>query len=483
MTKTIVVENKPDKRYGASEPTKSFILPYTKTKGDEAVELYNQGKYEMEPWQCALLCSIMGLDDEELWVHQKFGYSIPRRNGKSELAIARCLWGLAHGEHILYTAHKTSTAHAIFERLEELCISAKIPIKKPFRAFGREHIYTDGTDGRIEFRTRTTTGGMGEGYDLLVLDECQEYTVTQAAALKYVITASKNPQTLMLGTPPTPVSAGTVFPNFRQKCLAGQAKYSGWAEWSVNYQATIDDLDALYQSNPSLGHHLTLRAIESEDDGESEVDLAIQRFGYWFKYSLKSVISKPDWEACELKELPEMEGRLFVGIKFGKGSGNVSMAIAKRIKGTDEIFTEAIDCRPVRGGYQWILDFVKSADIQEITIDGDNGKSSLNDLICELIDQEELDLNYPTIPKTGEIIKGNSEFEQGILNKTMLHMDQPSVTQVVTNTEKRAIGTNGGFGYRSQDERMDISLLDSIMLAHWICHDAPDEEYEQIFDY
>ena len=470
-----------EKRYGADEPTKSFILPYSKTKGDEAIELYNKGKFTMEPWQGALLCSIMGRDEEDLWVHQKFGYSIPRRNGKTELVIARCLWGLANGEKILYTAHETATTHEIFERLEDLCITAKIPIRKPFRAFGREHIYTEDKTGRIEFKTRTTSGGMGTGFDLLILDECQMYTDTQASALKYVVTASQNPQTIMLGTPPTPTSAGTVFPNYRTKCLAGQAKYSGWAEWSVDYQATLDDIDALYQTNPSLGYHLTLRAIESEDDGESEIDLAIQRFGYWFKYSLKSVISEPDWKNCEVKELPKLTGSLFVGIKFSKLLNNISLGIAKHTE-DGKIFIEVIDCRTVRSGYDWIIDFIKRAPVKEIVIDGDNGKGTLNDRICELIDDGDIDISYPTIPKTQDIIKANSLFEQGLLNKTMIHMEQPSLSQVVTNTEKRAIGTNGGFGYRSQNDQMDISLLDCVMLAHWICHDEPKEE-DMFFDY
>ena len=35
---------------------------------------------------------------------------VPRRNGKSEMALARCIWGLKNGERILYTAHRASTA-------------------------------------------------------------------------------------------------------------------------------------------------------------------------------------------------------------------------------------------------------------------------------------------------------------------------------------------------------------------------------------
>ena len=32
-----------------------------------------------------------------------------------------------------------------------------------------------------------------------------------------------------------------------------------------------------------------------------------------------------------------------------------------------------------------------------------------------------------------------------------------------------AIGSNGGFGYRSQLEDYDIALMDSALLAHWAC--------------
>lgn len=65
---------------------------------------------------------------------------------------------------------------------------------------------------------------MGEGYDVLVIDEAQEYTIDQESALKYVISASSNPQTIMLGTPPTAISHGTVFQKMRDKVLEGKAR-------------------------------------------------------------------------------------------------------------------------------------------------------------------------------------------------------------------------------------------------------------------
>lgn len=48
-------------------------------------------------------------------------------------------------------------------------------------------------------------------------------------------------------------------------------------------------------------------------------------------------------------------------------------------------------------------------------------------------------------------------------------MGQPSMICSVTNCEKRTIGTNGGFGYKSINEAYDIALMDSMILAQWVC--------------
>ena len=62
-----------------------------------------------------------------------------------------------------------------------------------YKAFGKEHLEVAG-GGIIEFRTRTSKGGLGEGFDLLNFDEAQEYKDNQERALKNVVTDSKNQQ-------------------------------------------------------------------------------------------------------------------------------------------------------------------------------------------------------------------------------------------------------------------------------------------------
>lgn len=147
-----------------------------------------------------------------VWVHTKFGYSVPRRNGKNEIVAIREMYGLKKGERILHTAHRTTTTHSAWERLSNLLKKANIEVVSSYKAFGKEHLEVAG-GGIIEFRTRTSKGGLGEGFDLLIIDEAQEYQDDQESALKYVVTDSKNPQTIFCGTPPTPVSSGTVLQN------------------------------------------------------------------------------------------------------------------------------------------------------------------------------------------------------------------------------------------------------------------------------
>ena len=180
-------------RKGCQTPTQSVVLPYTVTKGNEAIAIYNSTGRTAQEWQELMMYDILAINDDGLWVHTKFGYSIPRRNGKNEVVTMRELWGVRNGERILHTAHRTTTSHAAWERLCNLLDKAKIEYKS-IKATGRECIYVKGSDARVEFRTRSAKGGLGEGFDLLVIDEAQEYTDDQESALKYVVSDSRNPQ-------------------------------------------------------------------------------------------------------------------------------------------------------------------------------------------------------------------------------------------------------------------------------------------------
>lgn len=348
-------------RLGNPRPTRSVILPYKESKFQEAIDLYEKSGRKAQQWQIDMMKDIMAVNEDGLWTHTKFGYSLPRRNGKNELVVMRELWALKNGEEVMHTAHRISASHSAWEKLCYMLDKAGVEYKS-IRAKGQELIELE-EGGRVQFRTRTSNGGLGEGMDLMIIDEAQEYTDDQESSLKYVVTSSQNPQTILLGTPPTAVSAGTVFPKFRKAVLNGDKPDNGWAEWGVDEQTDVHDVEAWYLTNPSLGSIFTERSIRDEIGPDTD-DFNIQRLGLWISYNQKSAITAEEWGRLAVKRLPKLTSKLYVGIKYGNDGANVAMSIA--VKSTkNRVFIEAIDCRSVRGGNQWILNFLKSASVEK----------------------------------------------------------------------------------------------------------------------
>lgn len=118
--------------------------------------------------------------------------------------------------------------------------------------------------------------------------------------------------------------------------------------------------------------------------------------------------------------------------------------------------------------------FLKNADVNKVVIDGANGQQ----ILAESMKQARL--KKPILPTVKEIILANSMFEQALYQQTIEHKSQPSLFQVVTNCDKRSIGTSGGFGYRSQIEENDIALMESMILAHWACAETKEVKRQKI---
>lgn len=473
-------------RRGCQTPTKSVVLPYTQTYGQEAIDLYNSTGRTAQLWQEIQMYDILAVNDDGLWVHTKYGYAVPRRNGKNEIVAIREMYGLIHGERILHTAHRTTTSAAASKRLAALLSAAgytEVARLKKGETYEKHYTYSKqlGLEcitilgeggGSCSFRTRSSKGGLGEGFDLLIIDEAQEYQDAEESALKYVVSDSANPQTIFCGTPPTPVSSGTVFLKMRNAALQGETRNTGWAEWSVENQTDPHDRESWYRTNPSLGTILTERKILDEI-GTDDIDFNIQRLGLWLRYNQKSAISRAEWEQLQCRALPKLTGKLFVGIKYGHDGDSVAMSIAvKTAEG--KVFVEAIDCRLVRSGDGWLLDFLSRADVDTVIVDGANGQQLLAD------GMKRMHLKAPLMPTVKQVILANSTFMQGLYAGQLCHMGQPSLTQVVSNCEKRTIGTNGGFGYKSILDGAKIELMDSMILAFWKCSEQKEKRKQKI---
>lgn len=466
-------------RLGRQTPTRSVVLDYTKTNGTKAIRLYNKTKKKALEWQKQQIKDILAVDAKGNYIHIKYGLAVPRRNGKNEVILMRELYALEKGEYASHTAHRTKTATSSWERLCKAVRDAGYKEGEDFKTTNRtgmESVRFLKTGGRVDFSTRSSQGGLGEGFDLLIIDEAQEYTEDQETALKYTVSASSNPQTILTGTPPTTVSKGTVFADYRKAVLSGERPNSGWAEWSVPELSDVHDKDLWYETNPSLGTILK-EIVVADEISSDDIDFNIQRLGHWLQYNQKSAISKAAWEEMTWDfNRKELTGPLFVGIKYGIDNINVSMGIAART--SDGIFVEVIDCRPIREGNDWIIRFLSKANnVSKVVVDG----AGAQDILAR--EMKDAGIHKPILPTVKEYIYANALFTQMVEDRVLCHTNQPSLTQVISNCEKRAIGNKGGYGYSSLKEEIDITIMDSVILASWICSETKKVRKKQRISY
>lgn len=237
------------------------------------------------------------------------------------------------------------------------------------------------------------------------------------------------------------------------------------------------DPDLWYETNPSLGTILTERTIRSEL-GDDQVDDNIQRLGLWLTYSQKSAISKSEWMEYAVQDVPPLpdDPRVFYGVKYGKAGGNVSLAAAMKLP-DGRIFVEAIDCRPIRDGTAWIIAYLRGKSARAVAIDGAAGAPLLVD------DMKQAEVRCRTIlPTVREFAAASALFEQSLFDGKLCHAAQPALVQIVSNSEHRAIGTGGGYGYTSILEGADVTLLEAVSLAHWAAAQAKEKK-KQIITY
>lgn len=475
-------------RVGSQNPSFTNV-EYTETRGQEAIDLYKSTTQQLLEWQEIQIKAIMAVNPDGLWTHMVYGLCVSRRNGKGEILAAREFDGIVNlNEKICHTAHRTTTSHDAFNRLYTLLKKAgyeehsrkrkEMPEKSFFasKQYGLEHIEISG-GGVIDFRTRTNNGGLGEGFDLLIVDEAQEYTSKQESALIYTVSASKNPQTILVGTPPTVISGGDVFVNIRDSVTNGKAVDTGWAEWSIpEYTENVSDVDLWYQYNPSLGTILSERNIRAELAGDT-LDFNIQRLGLWVSYNQKSAISEDDWNTVQLTEKPKLEDKLYLGVKYGRDGANVALSIAAKTK-DGKIFVETIDCTSVRAGNKWMFKYFANPKVQKIAIDGASGQQ----VLVDQMKNEGIKVRT-SLPTVREIVQANAMFEQDLFAHKLTHSGQESLKQIVTNCEKRPIGSNGGFGYKSLVDTYDVAIMDSMILAYWLCASQKETTTSQTISY
>lgn len=461
MAKTKSANSLPN-RYGVQTPTYRIAPTYLNTEL-RAVRLMKAGGLLLDPWQAEILSDWMAYNAEGKWVCKTCGGSVPRQNGKSLLVQGRADVGmLTRGENVIYTAHLQKTATETFEEMASFFDSQALRkyVKDIKTALGREQIIlTNG--GRVKYLARTRNGGRGQHGDLLIFDESQELDESQQASFIPAISASLNPQTIYVGTPPDTVENGVVFRKIRGTALDGKTKTTAWFEFSVESIGDVSDVDRWFATNPALNRRILLTTIEGELEQMPEDTFARERLGWWTPITQQKVdlaIDADVWNTCASDER-KPEGKTAYGVKFSPDGSEVCLCGAV-IADDGVARISLIERKPTGLGTQWLADWLNERYKQAscVVVDGRNGVDVLVDKIASTWRYK----NSVIRPTSKEVIAAVSLVMDSLNEHTLTwYKPQEMLRDSALSAVKRPI--SGGWGFGGDDS----APIEACALALW----------------
>lgn len=402
----------------------------------------------LDPWQSDILDDWLAVSPSGKWVCKTCGGSVPRQNGKTGLIQARAEAGMIlYNEIVIYTAHLQKTATETFEEMASFFDAPKMKkyVKDIKTALGREQIILK-SGAKIKFLARTRNGGRGQHGDLLIFDEAQELDESAQASFIPAISASLNPQTIYVGTPPEDIAQGLVFRGIRDKAIAKTTKSTAWFEYSVKEIGDIGDKKRWADTNPALGRRILLSTIESELEQMAPDTFARERLGWWTPNIAKKLdyaIDPQLWESCKSSEL-KPEGKTAYGIRFSSDGSMVVVAGAV-LDSKGNIRISVIDSKPTGYGLQWLADWLNNRYNKAccVVIDGKNNVDVLVDKISSTWKIKGSVIR----PKTKDVITSVGMLTNAMSEgKLTWYEKQELLNESALNVVKRPIQGGWGFG-------------------------------------
>lgn len=448
---------------GSQEPSEKVAPEYQRSDGMDAAAIVKAGGVTLDPWQVDVLADWMARQPSGKWAAPSCGGSVPRQNGKSLLVQARAAAGMIlFNETVIYTAHLQKTATETFEEMRDFFENDTIRkyVAEVRGALGREQIILR-SGARIKFLARTRNGGRGQHGDLLIFDEAQELDETAQGSFLPAISASLNPQTVYVGTPPSPDVTATVFRDLRTKALDGKTSRTAWFEFSVKDIGDVKDPKRWAATNPALGRRIQQSTIEGEAEQMAADTFARERLGWWSPVAVEKIdyaLDRHAWTACASDEM-KPEGKTAYGVKFSPDGSTVCLCGAVKPKeGAARV--SLIDMQPTGRGITWLAEWLNERVGVGccVVIDGRNGV----DVLTERIKTTWKAKNSVVRPSTKDVIAAVSGFTNAVNEKELTwYKPQTVLNESAITAIKRPMG--GGYGFGG-----DNSLpIEACALALW----------------
>jgi len=469
---------------GLQEAPLRVVSPYIKTFGPKAVEFCSVIGMNLDPWQGGFFRDTLGVRENGLWAARNVGLVVARQNGKSELAAARIIIGLfvLKERLIIYSAHRSDTAHEIFQRVQEI-IENSPELKRRTRHIrktnGQESVITK--DGcRVQFRTRVKNAGRGFSCDCLILDEAMDLDRGFIGDVYPVVSARKNPQVIFMGSAGSPESLA--FGDARERALGEDPGLMTWLEWAAvvctsDCKAECSEHDrrdapeTYAKANPAYGVRISHEAVEDDRRTLAPEEFLIERLsvGDWpSEVADYGVIPREAWERQGNGLDPV--GELVFALTVSPDRTSAAIAVAGFSDPSQTRLTvqltagESLDHR---AGTRWVLarllELWEKWNPAAIVIDTQGQASTF------IPDLEDNDVRVIS-PKALEYAQACADLRVGVVGAegeppSIFHADQLELSNAVAGAGKRNLA--GLWAWARAYVSADIIALEASTLAVW----------------
>lgn len=466
---------------GRQEPHEESIFPGDLTHAGKAIELARRAGAISMPWQKRAQNAILSTTSAGRWTHSDCCLIIPRQNGKSEILILRCLYGLFKlGETILYTAQRWKTARDGWKRLMSIIKSRSWLSKRVTRATcsqGEGVIEINGGAGEpngasISFGTRSNDTGRGlTKVDLIIYDEAYNLTDGEISAMSFTQMAAENPQTIYASSAVNKDEHpnGAVLAAVRIRGLSREPDLY-FAEYMAPEGMPHDSEETWKYANPSYGVVQTADKIRkimrglSTPAGRKGFGVEALGRGDWPVADAApqwSVIDEDDWNSLKVYEKPEFVGPKAIGVDRTMDRALWCIAAAQRTT-EGRIHVEVGYFRPsTQAGM--VSNLANLVGIWDPCATGTDGKSP-STVLEPLLAAPGTDIELSK-SNTGQIAVSCAGILDDIESGVLSISDQPALNASAEGAVKREL-PGGDFVWSKRGEAQ-IAPLNAITHARW----------------
>lgn len=464
---------------GRQEPRLMSIPPEVSNAAQDCIDIYQSCGQRLDDWQELALWAGCGERADTSPAAFEMGLIAQRQQGKGEpvnavLLASLFVWG---NRVTIYSAHRGDTVAATFRKVRALIEGNEDLLRRCKPINDSDDVIELIGGARLEFRTRTRSGGRGLTGDLVVIDEALELDAEQIASLVPVLLAKHYAQLWYVST--VPASADQHLCAVRARVQAGDDRVA-WVEWGADADDASDDPNALARANPALGIRITLERL-TELRGILGEDLFRREcMGIWPESVQGAALDAAAWARMADRE-SKVAGVAALALDISPLRDHATIGLyGRRDDGLEHM--QLLDYAPAAdwdGGSSWVVDrlaeWCSTLDPVGVALHGKNGTRALLDALKERGIEPPDDIEFPfrgALLIMDDVMMADAvgQFIDGFRTRRYRHIGQEPLDTAIVNVKARPIGDAGQIVWARRQSAVNIGPVVTVTAARYLFH-------------